>query len=54
MTDSLTDAVMQAAFPTPGRIEPETTDSGPCTDGDCEHRAWGNPTLAADYMDGGR
>ena len=43
---------LAAALPTPGRIEPETTDSGPCTDLDCEHRAWGNPTLAPDYMEG--
>jgi hypothetical protein len=41
---------LAAALPTPGRIEPAKDDSGPCTDGDCEHRAWGNPTLAADYM----
>ena len=44
---------LAAALPTPGRVQPETTDSDTvCPDGDCEHRAWANPTLAPDYMEG--
>lgn len=50
--DFLTDAVQRAAFPAPGRVEPTPKQDAPCADEACEHRAWGNPTLAPDYMRG--
>jgi hypothetical protein len=47
-------AHLAAALPTPGRTEPAPKQDAPCADEACEHRTWGNPTLAPDYMDGGR
>jgi len=54
MSDFPTDAVMQAAFPNPGRTEPAPKKDAPCADEACEHRGWANPTMRPEYVGGGR